>query len=140
MCIIPKKIIVVEDEINLLQAMTVTLRRAEYDVVAADNGNDAFNLIMRAEKAKKPMDLLLIDLHLPGMSGIELIQEVRKSGSAAPVAVITGFGNDQVRKTLKEMGCLFCLDKPFNTENLLSHILTALGEPEAARSSPYDSS
>ena len=135
-----KKIIIVENELNLLQSVAVTLRKAEYDVVAADNGNDAFKLIMRAESSKEPMDLLVTDLHLPGISGIELIQKVIASGSALAVGVITSFGNSRIRTSLKEMGCLFCLEKPFNTEELLAQVLTALGEPEDVRGPPYDSS
>lgn len=47
-----------------------------------------------------------------------------------PVSAITAFGNSRVRKKLKEMGCLFCLDKPFNIEELLYQVVIALGERE----------
>jgi two-component system response regulator AtoC len=128
-----KKIILVEDELDLLNSVTLTLRRAGYEVVAVGNGTDALNFIMIAQKIKEPFDLLVTDLHLPGLSGIELIDKVRKSGNAMAVAAITAFGNSKARMVLDENDCKFCLDKPFNVEELLHHVSKALGAPAEAK-------
>jgi DNA-binding response OmpR family regulator len=126
-----KRIILVEDEKNLLNSVTLTLRRAGYEVVPVVSGTDAFALIQIAQKVNEPFDLLITDLHLPGLPGIELIEKVRKSGNTMAVAAITAFGNSKARMTLNENNCLFCLDKPFNVEELLSHVSKALGGSEA---------
>ncbi len=124
-----RKIMVVDDEPNLLLAVTLTLRRAGFDVIPAGNGTYAFDLLLQAERAREPMDLLITDLHLPGISGIDLIEKVRRSGSTMKIAVITAYGNTQMRMDLEKIGTFFCLDKPFNIEELLYHVYTALGEP-----------
>jgi len=129
-----KKIILVEDEVDLLRSVTLTLKRAGYEVVSVDNGADALALIMLAENESKAFDLLVTDLHLPGLTGLELVEKIRKLHIPIPVAAITAFGNSQIRSRLKELDCLFCLDKPFNIEELLNHVSSAIkgAQPTAA--------
>lgn len=129
---IKKRIILVEDEPDLLKSVTLTLRRSGYEVDPFDRAANAFALILIAEQAREPFDLLVTDLRLPGFSGIDLVRKIRNFGNTMPVAAITAFANREVRMALKENGCLFCLDKPFNTEELLWHISNALGGKETA--------
>ncbi len=131
-----KKIILVEDEVDLLRSVTLTLRRVGYDVVSVDNGADALALILLAESKNEPLDLLVTDLHLPNISGLELIEKIRKRHIKIAVAAITAFGNSQTRAALKELGCVFCLDKPFNIKELLNHVSGAINitQPMAAGS------
>jgi DNA-binding response OmpR family regulator len=129
-----KKIIVVDDEPDLLRAVTLTLRKFGYEVVPAGSGTYALDLIMLAENAGEPMDLLITDLHLPGISGIELIEKVRRSGSRVAIGAITAFGNSRIKAGLEKIGCRFCLDKPFNGEELLKNVFVALGENDEVKS------
>ena len=117
--IVPKrKILLIEEEVDLQRSITITLRRAGYDVVAVSNGNQALYYIEEAIVEKDSIDLIITDLNFPGLSGIELIDNLRSRGVQAPFAVLTAYGNNSVYATLREKGCIFCLDKPFNSDQL----------------------
>ena len=69
---------------------------------------------------------LITDVHLHGMSGLQLQSRLAASGSRIPVIVITAFPNDRVRERALSAGAVCFLDKPFNTEDLLTCIRSAL--------------
>lgn len=122
----PKRILVVEDEQDLLRSVTLTLRRAGYVVTSVDNGADAFAKIVIADEVKSQFDLVITDHHLPVISGIELIDHVNNEGIAVPFGMITAYGTGELYHDLKERGSLFCLDKPFNIQELANCVSTAL--------------
>ena len=80
-----KRILVVEDEDKLRRILELQLLDSGYDVVKAATAEEALPLIDRS-------DLILTDLKLPGMTGIEMLQLVRRQDSHVPVIVMTAFG------------------------------------------------
>lgn len=123
-----KNILIVDDEVDLLKSVSITLRRAGYKVLAMDNGADAYVEILQAYEREEQYDLVITDHHLPVISGTELIDRVNANGIKVPFGVITAFGSSQLYADLKKKGCLFCLDKPFNIKELLNCVSTALAE------------
>jgi len=79
--------------------------------------------------AKKQIDCLLLDIHLGGLSGIELRDRLRTSYPALPVIFMTGFDDDVTRRRALEAGCIAFLRKPFAARQLID----AIGKVVAAR-------
>jgi len=127
-----KRILVVEDEKDLLKSVTLTLRRAGYDAVPVDNGADAFAEIVAAHGMKEQFNLVITDHHLPVISGIELIDRVNAGGITPPFGMITAFGTRELYTQLEKRGSLFCLNKPFSIQELVDCVATAL-KAEAAK-------
>ena len=79
---------------------------------------------------------LITDLHLGGMSGLQLQSRLAASGHAIPVIVITAFPNDRVRERALSAGAICFLDKPFDKEDLLTGIRSALDRRQGDRHVP----
>ena len=79
---------------------------------------------------------LITDLHLGGMSGLQLQSRLAASGYAIPVIVVTAFPNDRVRERALRAGAICFLDKPFNKEDLLTGIRSALDRRHGDRHAP----
>jgi FixJ family two-component response regulator len=73
------------------------------------------------------IDCLLLDLHLGGMSGIELRRQLKASGSTIPVIFMTAHDNDAIRRQALEKGCIAYLRKPFSSRLLFDAIDKAAG-------------
>jgi len=71
---------------------------------------------------------LVLDINLPGMSGLELRQRLKAEGSATPVIFITGSDDDEIRRQATEADCVACLRKPFAPNLLIGAINKAIGE------------
>src|SRR6266545_1773372 len=81
-----KRILVVEDEEKLRRVVQLQLTSAGFDVDQAGKAADALKIVDRA-------DLVLTDLRLPGMSGLELLAVIRRQNSVVPVIVMTAYGS-----------------------------------------------
>lgn len=121
-----QRILVVEDEQDLLKSVTLTLRRAGYETVPVDNGADAFVEIVTANKMKEQFALVITDHHLPVISGTELIDRLSAEGFTVPFGMITAYGSKELYSELKKRGSLFCLDKPFNIAEIVECVSAAL--------------
>jgi len=92
-----RRILVVDDEILILKSVTADLKRSGYDVDTVENGKDA--LVMAD---KRTYDLLITDLSMEGMSGLELLAAVKEKFPNMPVIIITGYGElDSAIKALR---------------------------------------
>jgi DNA-binding response OmpR family regulator len=128
-----KKILIVEDDPDVLQSMHVRLRAHHYDTSSA---SDAISCMSEARKNEP--DLIILDLGLPGGDGFLLMDRFKNvpALAAVPVIVVTG---REVRGNLKrviEAGARAFLQKPVNNDKLLAVIRQALGEPTTAEEDP----
>lgn len=121
-------ILIADDEPALLYAVTYVLRKNGFKVSQAKNGREALSLILERQKNGEQFDLLLTDIQMPEMSGIELIAELRKRETCLPILALSGsLDFDLTRKLLQE-GCSDFLSKPFGLLELLHRVKTLLGQ------------
>lgn len=113
-------ILVIEDEKNILNFITSVLEAQQYQVVSAMNGRDGLS-----QAASRCPDLILLDLGLPDMDGITVIQEIRK-WSSTPILVISARTQEQDKVLALDLGADDYITKPFGNSELLARIRTAL--------------
>lgn len=118
-----KTILLVDDEPDMLEMLSLRLRKAGYKVITAITGEEC---LQKAED--KYPSLILLDILLPGMSGFEVVRQLKakKNTEDIPVIMITALiGKDAETKGL-ERGADYFISKPFDPEELLTKIKTIL--------------
>ena len=120
------KLLVVDDETGWRDLFSYELPPKGYDVIVADSGPDAI------EKAKKEIfDLIITDIKMPGMDGVETFVAIRKIQPNVKVILMTGHAlEDRVREGLKFKDTT-CLRKPFELDLMIQTIQQALTPPPA---------
>lgn len=117
----PKKILVVEDEQGLRMVVESEIGRAGYDVESVANGLDAI-----ARLSKEKFDLTILDVTLPGKSGLEVLQFIRDRQMRTRVIMITGMEGLSVAIKAVKLGADDYIPKPFDAEYLLTSVRTVL--------------
>lgn len=116
-----ESILVVEDEEKILRLLELELQYEGYDVTKAANGIDAWEAYNR-----KQWDLILLDVMLPGMSGIELLRRIRLQDASTPVILLTAKSSVEDKVSGLDLGANDYITKPFQIEELLARIRAAL--------------
>ena len=116
-------ILLVDDDERLRDVFTEFLTGSGYQVHVAPNGRIAWELLER-----QPFDLVITDLVMPDMEGIEFITKLRKAGHSVPIIAMTGGGQDRaIYLTLAEkLGADRILKKPFALAELLDAVSSAI--------------
>jgi len=116
------RILLVDDEQEFRFGAGVVLRRAGYRVEEAADGKEALRKILSARDAGYPFHLVVTDIRMPVMSGIDLIDALRERGVDAALCAITCFGDQALVSELAGKGCPEYLEKPFESKALLRTI------------------
>jgi DNA-binding response OmpR family regulator len=123
-------ILVIDDDDSLRDTISLMLERESFRVLQASDGKAGF------EKAllTKP-NLMLVDLRLPGMTGVEVCKELRASRNKTPIIVLSAVGDEMDKVLLLEIGADDYLVKPFGARELLARIRAVLRRtsPESNR-------
>lgn len=116
-------ILVVDDEVDLLDLIEYNLQKEGYRVLRAENGQEALNIAR-----KTPPDLILLDVMMPKMNGIETINHLKADRDLRnkPVVFLTARGDEKTELEGLELGADDFLSKPISTAKLLSRIKTVL--------------
>jgi DNA-binding NtrC family response regulator len=122
-----QKILVVDDEQFMVHTLSKILEVLGYDVIAAFGGKEAFEKYS-AEK----IDLVVSDVHMPDMNGIELMTSIKSRNPEFPVILVTGYGVEDARRTAGEYHADGFLGKPFRIEELRQIIEKTLPSNAAA--------
>jgi two-component system, chemotaxis family, chemotaxis protein CheY len=111
-----KTILIVDDSASMRQLVTFALKSAGYDVIAAVHGKDALEKLKTATAG-----LVITDLNMPEMDGIELIRNVRSNATLkfTPVVMLTTESQEAKKQEGKQAGASGWLVKPFKPEELL---------------------
>lgn len=117
-----KHILIADDEKQMLQTLEFILEVARFRVSLAANANEALRLIDIAHKTRHPVDLVITDIQMPGGSGLELLRQLQALYPELPVLVITGHGNREIIKVIRQQGCNEILEKPVEEAQLLKCI------------------
>ena len=115
-------ILVVDDEQNMRNTLAFILETANYHVTTAAEGRSALEEILAAREGDRPVDLLITDFRLPGLTGLQLIDELNYLKIKIPVLVITAYGNRSLFLQLERTGCADYLDKPFDYKELVKRV------------------
>ena len=116
----PVKILVVDDEPPIRKLLRTGLGTQGYEVLEAPNGKAAIELL-----AKKP-DLVILDLGLPDIEGLELLKRIRSAQSGLPIVVLSSRGDEAGKVAAFDLGADDYVTKPFGMEELLARMRTAL--------------
>ena len=112
-------ILVVDDETPIQDVCRHMLSQSGYEVVIASNGEEALEVL---QHNRNEIDLVVLDLNMPGMGGTKCLQEIIKLDSRAKVLVASGYSREGLLKDNLAAGAAGCLEKPFTRENLLGAI------------------
>lgn len=114
-----RKILVVDDEINILKLIEQTLIKAKYEVVTASDGKEALDKVV----SERP-DLVILDVMMPYFDGFEVLQTLRRYPSTRnlPVIMLTAKNNDEDIFTGWQAGVSCYLIKPFNPAEMLTNV------------------
>ena len=121
-----KKILIVEDEADLAQILAEYLQRDGFVATTIADG-----LVAMAELQRAPPDLLLLDLMLPGMDGISILRELRKT-SELPVIMVTARSDEIDRLLGLELGADDYICKPYSPREVVARVKTVLRRTQAA--------
>ena len=124
-----KVILVVDDDENLLRALSIRLKAAGYTVFAAMDGMQAVMMTHKREP-----DLIILDIRMPGGSGITVLDKLHSSMKtrSIPVIMVTAFDDDETKEKVREMGAYRYFRKPFDTDDLLKAVEEAFEEEGSA--------
>ena len=117
-----KHILVAEDEQHMRHILSLILKKAGYSVSKAGDGYEALKMIVDSRNGTRPVDLLLTDIQMPGITGIELIAQLDQLNISLPIFVITGYGDKETVIELKHVGIAEYIEKPFMAETLLESV------------------
>ncbi len=114
------RLIVVDDEVRFLRTLTQRLSLRDFDVTSATSGQEA------VQKARsQQFDLALVDLKMPGMTGEELLQVLKKEHPFIEVVILTGHGTIESAVQCTQAGSYYYLQKPCETDELLEVLKNA---------------
>ena len=120
-CLSKNRLLVVDDEDLLRSSLVKLLTMEGYSVLSAPDGNEALRLIK-----ENKFQLIITDLKMPGMSGMELIEEVRKLSPDTKVVILTAHGEWNTYLEAMEKGAFEYLNKPINKDDLFYAVKRAL--------------
>ncbi len=123
-------ILVVDDEPQILRVMRASLPPRGYEVVTAHSGQEALDQIQ-----KEMPDLIILDLVMPEMSGLEVCRQVREF-SSVPIVVLSAKGSEHDKITALDLGADDYVTKPFSMDELLARVRAVLRRTPAAEDNP----
>lgn len=121
-------ILIVEDEARSRKTLELFLRGKEYRVSSAKNGRDALNIIGSELAGYHPVDLVISDIQMPDMTGLEMVKILQSWHLSLPVLITTAFGDKETVVELLRAGCVDYLDKPYDIEELVQKVESILSE------------
>ncbi|MDE0846888.1 MAG: response regulator [Actinomycetota bacterium] len=117
---IPTRVLVIDDEPSFTEALSLSLKREGFEVDTADDGVSALSAI-----ARKLPDLILLDVMLPGMSGVDVCREIRKT-STVPIIMVTARGEEIDAVVALEVGADDYVTKPYRLRELVARMRAVL--------------
>lgn len=114
-------ILIVDDEPTIVQSLTGLLTDDGFEVISASNGYEALKLI----ESESP-DLVLLDIWMPGMDGIETLKEIKKNNPFLQVIIITGHGTVETAVKATKLGAFDLIEKPLSFDKVIVSINNAL--------------
>ena len=126
-------ILVVDDDNGMVFTTSYILRDLNHHVITARNGAQALGIIMENINSSQVIDLLITDIRMPIMDGLELIKHIKDDHIDIPIIAMTGFEEKEILIELIRLGCDNFLSKPFGADDLRKVLCEALEKYQATR-------
>jgi len=124
----PLRVLIVDDEAELVSALEERLNLRGFKASGVTNGAEALSLI-----AEEPFDVVLLDLKMPGLDGLEVIRRIKAEQPELQVILLTGWGSEEDAEKGKELGAYDYLMKPVKIRDLVRVLLSACDQEEEER-------
>ncbi len=130
------KVLVAEDQPAMRQLLSSSLRAVGYDVIELPDGASLWSelrgVLDDLDSPRDP-DLVISDIRMPGLDGLEVLARLRATDWATPVILITAFGTDETIREARRLGATLVLNKPFDIDDLIAAARSLVDPlPEAA--------
>lgn len=122
----PQRILIIEDDALLREAMNLILTQAGYEVLTAATGRGTTELTERFDP-----QLVLLDIRLPDTNGVDVLRGLRRRKLAVPVVMVTANRTPEVVRDVMDAGGNGYLFKPFEPKELLDRVRSALAAPKS---------
>ncbi len=107
-------VLLVDDETEFLETLVKRLKKRKLDVISAESGKEALQMLQQ-----HPVDVVVLDVRMPDMDGLETLKEIKKLRPAVEVIMLTGHANVEVAMQGMELGAFDYLMKPMDIDELL---------------------
>ena len=112
-----KKILICDDELGIRESLNLILKDS-YALSFCNNGEECLNLLEAGQK----FDLLLLDIKMPKMSGLDILKKIKEKSSELKVIIITGYKSAETAKEAIDAGAVDYLVKPFSSKEILKTV------------------
>jgi two-component system alkaline phosphatase synthesis response regulator PhoP len=126
------KILIVEDEVNLMELLIINLEDEGYDCLSANNGKTALEIV-----EKTVPDLVLLDVMLPLVNGFEVAAKLQENHPKVPIIFLTARSDDRDKIKGLKAGAVDYISKPFNLEELLLRVNVHLKSLQSVKSEKF---
>jgi len=120
MVMAPIQVLLVDDEEEFVSTLAERLQLRRFETKCALSGEEALALL-----EKKMPDVLILDLKMPGLGGMEVLRRTKKTAPELPVIILTGHGSDKDENEARRLGAFEYLKKPIDIDTLIEHIKCA---------------
>jgi DNA-binding response OmpR family regulator len=124
------RVLVAEDDPEMRRLLASALRRDGFDVIEAADGKELLDRFSDAVVAGHPIDVVVTDVRMPKLSGMEAVRLIKAAAFETAIVVITAFGDQATHVDAWMLGAAEVMDKPFEIEELLRVIHRFRPEPE----------
>ena len=115
------KLMIVDDESDVREYLKSFFKRRKIDVITVESGEEALSVI----DTEQP-DLMLLDIKMGGITGVETLQKIRQAGNRVKVIMVTGVEDIETLKPLTDLEVVACIHKPLILEELEKEVLSRL--------------
>ena len=118
-----RPVCVVDDDPGVLDLLTVLLETLGFDVLTFGSGAE-----LLGDERRRTAGCLLIDQHMPGMDGLDTVDELRREGVTTPTVIITGRLDGNIAARANKLGVIEILEKPFSTKRVVQLVRDSLDQ------------
>ena|SRR6202040_1081334 len=115
----PLRILAVDNEPSVTLSLRYVFSEPRYEVLCVEDGDLA---LARLDETSDPYDVIIVDQRMPNLTGIELVEAIRKRGISSKIIVVSAHLSDEVREAYKRMDVHVMFPKPFNVDQLRSAV------------------
>jgi DNA-binding response OmpR family regulator len=122
----PYRVLLAEDDYEMRVLLAMALRKAGYEVVECSDGMGLLThlaaFLLPDELAREPVDLIISDIRMPGVTGMEVLEGKPEKQAFPPMILITAFGDAETHALADRFGAAAIFDKPFDMDVLLNKV------------------